>query len=94
LESIKVCHLIDQQLRGLIGAVTDEGLRERMLAVQNEWREVAYALSAYFCGVEVGVLPASTRKRKMDRRKGEDSREHEDLGAGQNPPPVHQTEGS
>lgn len=84
LEAIKTAHLIDQYLGRLATAVTDEGLKKKILTLHTEWRELAYLVSAHLSGVEASPL-SSPSKKKVSRKKGEGSTDQASHGDGEGP---------
>jgi hypothetical protein len=69
IDAIRLAHRIDQDLGRMSGAVGEE-LRDRVVRIQTEWRDVAYAVSANLCGVamceEAAVMPRRRRRRKAE----------------------------
>ena len=82
LEAIRTAHVIDEHLGRLAPAVPDEVLKKKVLAVQAEWRELAYVITAHLCGVESDALPGSSRKKKASRKRDEDPAEQAGPGDG------------
>jgi hypothetical protein len=62
IQTITAAHSIDRDLTRLAAFLSDEELRERVLAVQVNWRDVAYAISSTVCGVAVKNPKESGRK--------------------------------
>jgi hypothetical protein len=70
-EIIRKAHAIDHDLRVLGGSLLDESLRERVLAVQSSWRDLAYAISASACGMNPVATLDPPKKRGRRKRTEE-----------------------
>lgn len=71
LELIRTTHGIDRDL-GIVGdAVRDAGLKERLLAVRIEWRDLAYAITAELCGVDGPEARLPSPRRRGRPRKSD-----------------------
>ena len=81
IDIIKTAHGVDHDLGRLAASLEDEELRERILAVQSTWRELAYAISGTVCGVAMTRLE-EPMKRRGRRRKSEQSGPAVDPGHG------------
>ncbi len=71
LDAIRLAHRIDQDLGRMSTAVGEE-FRDRVQRIQTEWREVAYAVSANLCGVDVTGDTGAAPRRGRPRKKAED----------------------
>ena len=77
IDIIKAAHGVDQELARLAASLLDEDLREQVLAVQSNWRDIAYAISGTVCGVAMKNVqePGRRRGRGPGRQK---KTEHDD----------------
>ena len=62
LDLIKSAHVIDYHLQTLSAEITGDVLKEKILSVQAEWKELAYSISAHLSGVEAGVQSSAPKK--------------------------------
>jgi hypothetical protein len=67
---IRAAHEIDRSLSRLAAAVSDEQLKKDVLAVQDRWRDLGYAVTAELCGLGPD---SATPARRRGRRKHADT---------------------
>jgi hypothetical protein len=61
MDIITAAHRIEADLGQLATSLVDDHLREQVVAVQANWREIAHDISATVCGVTL---------KKQERKKG------------------------
>lgn len=72
IETITAAHSIDRDLTQLAASLDDGELRERVLAAQSNWRDVAYAISSTVCGVALKNVQEPAKKRGRPRKTEQD----------------------